>query len=85
MNNPVATIFWLCPPMALLLLVTSSIVESWGAIFASEGFHNGLWHLIKTLAMILFPGFLAFCMSLSEYAYVRAGRIGLRGGVKIRN
>lgn len=68
MNNPIATIFWLCPPMAVLLLVTSAVVEGWGSIFASEAFHGGLLHLFKTLAMIVFPGFLAFCMSLSEYA-----------------
>ncbi|CAO1635600.1 unnamed protein product [Parajaminaea phylloscopi] len=71
MNNPVATIFWLCPPMAVLLLATSGIVEDWRALFGGEEFHGGLWRLIKTLAMILFPGCLAFCMSLSEFALIQ--------------
>lgn len=68
MNNPVATIFWLCPPMAVLLLTTSGVVESWGDLFASDDFHGGLGRLLKTVSLLIFPGILAFCMSLSEYA-----------------
>lgn len=68
MNNPVATIFWLCPPMAVLLLTTSGVVESWSDLFASDDFHGGLGRLLKTVSLLIFPGILAFCMSLSEYA-----------------
>lgn len=68
MNNPVATIFWICPPMAVLLFVTSGIAEDWRALFGGEEFHGGLWRFVKTIAMLLFPGGLAFCMSLSEFA-----------------
>ncbi|CAO1621515.1 unnamed protein product [Jaminaea pallidilutea] len=71
MNNPVATIFWLCPPMAVLLLTTSGVVESWSDLFASDDFHGGLGRLLKTVSLLIFPGILAFCMSLSEYALIQ--------------
>lgn len=68
LTNPVSAIFWLCPPMAVLLFSTSLIVEDWHGIATSPEFHGGFVRLLKTLGLLTFPGGLAFCMSLSEYA-----------------
>ena len=66
MSNPFATIFWLAPLMALTLAVVSSFVEGWFEIFGSPAF-DGFWMVLRTVAVILLPGCIAFAMVASEY------------------
>ncbi|KAK0550325.1 hypothetical protein OC846_003710 [Tilletia horrida] len=69
-HNPIATIFWLAPVMAVSMAVASMLVEDWRHIFASRHFHN-LASSIKTLGLVTAPGVLAFCMHLSEFALIQ--------------
>ncbi|PWN47219.1 TPT-domain-containing protein [Violaceomyces palustris] len=70
MNNPIATIFWLAPVMALSLCTFSLVFESWSEIFRGPFFH-GLTRSIKTMGLIAAPGVLAFGMNLSEFALIQ--------------
>ncbi|KAK7045711.1 hypothetical protein VNI00_007544 [Paramarasmius palmivorus] len=72
-SNPVATIFWLSPMMAVTLGILSVIIESWGTMFRSE-FFDGFARSLQTMLLLIAPGLLAFCMVLSEfYILHRAG------------
>lgn len=77
LSNPFATIFWLAPLMGVLLLIISAIAESWIDIFTSEFFSTPLLAL-RSIAIIAFPGALAFAMVSSEYFVIqRAGVVPL--------
>lgn len=77
LSNPFATIFWLAPLMGAILFVVSGIVESWVEIFTSAYFATPLAAL-KSVAIITFPGALAFAMVSSEYFVIqRAGVVPL--------
>ncbi|ESK91006.1 nucleotide-sugar transporter [Moniliophthora roreri MCA 2997] len=72
-SNPVVTIFWLSPCMAVTLGCLSVVIESWGTMFRSE-FFAGFSKSLQTILFLIAPGFLAFCMVLSEfYILHRAG------------
>ncbi|KAL0579760.1 hypothetical protein V5O48_002254 [Marasmius crinis-equi] len=72
-SNPVATIFWLSPAMAVTLCVLSLIIESWSSLFMSQFFET-FWVALGTILFLIAPGILAFCMVLSEYYILqRAG------------
>jgi solute carrier family 35 protein C2 len=70
MDNPIVTLFWLAPAMGITLAVCSIVVEGWGNIFAREEFFGTLKATATTVAAIVFPGVLAFCMNVSEFGYV---------------
>lgn len=72
MTNPIATLFWLCPLMAVTLGILSLIIEGPLQIFAQEQFFGTLPLAMRTSALILFPGCLAFFMTASEFACVAA-------------
>lgn len=77
LSNPFATIFWLAPLMGLILFIVSAIVESWIEIFTGPFFANPLVTL-KSIAIIVFPGAIAFAMVSSEYFVIqRAGVVPL--------
>ena len=64
-NNPLHTILSLSPIMALILFVLSMMVE--GPLEIGKA---ALWQeqgLTRGIAMLVFPGFLAFSMTLSEF------------------
>lgn len=65
-DNPVATIYWLAPSMGITLAVTSAILENWPSIFRSE-FFRGTLITSETVFYLTAPGFVAFCMVLSEF------------------
>ena len=69
MDNPVATIYWLAPIMGVLLLIVSAIVDRLSDLIDSR-FFDSLGSTVKTCFFLTAPGFLAFCMILSEVTYV---------------
>lgn len=77
LSNPFATIFWLAPLMGVILFVVSAIFESWFEIFSGPFFATPIIAL-KSIAVIAFPGALAFAMVSSEYFVIqRAGVVPL--------
>jgi len=72
MDTPVATVYWLAPIMGFTLAFVSMAVEGWGNVFRLP-----VWapeRIVRTLGLIVAPGFLAFAMVLSEYYIIkRAG------------
>lgn len=68
LNNPFATLFWLAPIMAATLATCSLLFEGPRAIFSSDEFWGSMAATLKTSAVILFPGVLAFFMTVSEFA-----------------
>ncbi|KAI0743880.1 TPT-domain-containing protein [Daedaleopsis nitida] len=73
MSNPATTLFWLTPIMGLTLALTTLLVDGWSKIFVSP-FFDTPGDVVKTLAFLLCPGVLAFCMVLSEFYIIqRAG------------
>jgi solute carrier family 35 protein C2 len=72
LNNPFATLFWLCPIMAVTLAVCSLIIEGPFQVFADERFWGTLGATMKTALLICAPGILAFFMTTSEFACVRS-------------
>jgi solute carrier family 35, member C2 len=66
MDNPVATIFWLAPSMAITLAVMSMIIEGFRDVFRTK-FFDGIVSIMRTLLFILFPGMFAFAMVMTEY------------------
>ena len=70
LNNPFATLFWLAPIMAATLACCSLLFEGPIQIFASDKFWGSFTATLRTGALILFPGALAFFMTASEFAYV---------------
>jgi solute carrier family 35 protein C2 len=70
LNNPFATLFWLCPIMALTLASCSLIIEGPFQVFASDKFWGGVGATLRTAMLICAPGGLAFLMTTTEFAYV---------------
>lgn len=68
MTNPVAVVFWLCPIMAVLLILSSAMLEDWGAMWSSPAFSGGFLPSLQTIGLLTAPGCLAFCMQMSEYS-----------------
>lgn len=66
LDNPAATIFWLSPTMGFTLAIVSLVIEGWSPIFRSA-FFESFERTIQTIAYLLAPGVLAFCMVMSEY------------------
>lgn len=66
MDNPAATIFWLAPVMGVSLAVVSLLLEGWISVFSTR-FFDGLWASSQTVLFLLAPGFIAFCMLMSEF------------------
>ncbi|KAI8371202.1 triose-phosphate transporter family-domain-containing protein [Choanephora cucurbitarum] len=70
LTNPFASIFFLAPSQAVILLVISAIVEGYITIFQSAffiTFSEGL----HTIGVILAGGSLAFCMIVSEFFLIK--------------
>ncbi|KAI6135817.1 triose-phosphate transporter family-domain-containing protein [Pisolithus croceorrhizus] len=73
MDSPAAAIFWLSPIMATTLAIISILWEGWDRVFSTP-FFGSLASAINTVVMLTLPGFLAFCMVMSEYYIIqRAG------------
>ncbi|KAG0790348.1 hypothetical protein G6F57_005212 [Rhizopus arrhizus] len=70
LTNPFASIFFLAPSQAIILLTISGFVEGYITIFKSAffiSFAEGL----RTIGVILAGGSLAFCMIVSEFFLIK--------------
>lgn len=64
-NDPVRTIMYISPVMGTLLFLMGGVVEGYGNVVHAE-----LWAdkgLFLSLGILILPGVLAFCMTLSEF------------------
>lgn len=66
MDNPVATMFWLAPSMAVTLAVMSIVVEGFRNVLRTK-FFDGIAATARTLVFVISPGIIAFAMVMSEY------------------
>ncbi|KAI0256433.1 triose-phosphate transporter family-domain-containing protein [Lactifluus subvellereus] len=73
MDHPVATIFWLAPIMGLTLAIVSMALESWSELLGSR-FLDGPGATLRTVALLIIPGVIAFFMVLVEYYIIQ--RVG---------
>src|SRR5271170_532197 len=64
-NNPFSTLFHLAPVMFISLILSHVFFESPWSLWAHPLF---TW---KTLPLLLSPGFLAFCMTTTEFELIR--------------
>ncbi|KAI9306241.1 triose-phosphate transporter family-domain-containing protein [Cunninghamella echinulata] len=70
LTNPFASIFFLAPVQAIILIVISGIVEGYGTIFSSAfflSFSEGL----HSMGIIFFGGTIAFFMVMSEFFIIK--------------
>ncbi|UZJ54354.1 hypothetical protein CBS101457_003674 [Exobasidium rhododendri] len=70
MDNPIATIFWLSPLMSFFMVMSSMLLEDWRAMFSSQFFQD-FASSMKSIALMVAPGFIAFLMNLSEFALIQ--------------
>lgn len=75
LNNPVIILYYLAPVMFACLIILSLIFESWSDIAQSDYFIHGTLSTIKSIVMIISPGFLAFGMVLSEFKLIARSSI----------
>ncbi|GAA6038440.1 hypothetical protein JCM8097_007653 [Rhodosporidiobolus ruineniae] len=71
MGNPIATLFWLAPIMGVTLASCSMIFDGWFTVFAQEEFFGTFTKTLWTIASIIFPGFLAFAMNVTEFGLIQ--------------
>ncbi|KAG7904854.1 hypothetical protein KL907_003070 [Ogataea polymorpha] len=64
-KNPILTIFYLSPAMCISLIIMGSQVEGIGNFLGSQVWET--YGILGTCLLLLFPGFLAFCMTLSQF------------------
>ncbi|KAH3663638.1 hypothetical protein OGAPHI_005039 [Ogataea philodendri] len=64
-KNPILTIFYLSPAMCISLIFMGSQVEGVGNFLGSQVWET--YGVFGTCVLLLFPGFLAFCMTLSQF------------------
>lgn len=70
LTNPIASIFFLAPAQAVILIVLAAIVEGYPTIFGSEffaSFPTGM----HTMFIVLAGGVLAFCMIMAEFFLIK--------------
>ncbi|CAI5523635.1 unnamed protein product [Closterium sp. Naga37s-1] len=69
LTNPLLTLAYLAPVMALVCGVFSLLHEPWSALTSSPYFDT--WqHTLRSLAIMLVGGILAFCMIMAEFVLV---------------
>ncbi|KAI8642827.1 Rrp15p-domain-containing protein [Parasitella parasitica] len=70
LTNPFASIFFLAPSQAIILLIISAGVEGYFTIFHSA-FFSTFGVGLHTMGIILAGGSLAFCMIMSEFFLIK--------------
>ncbi|KAI8100044.1 triose-phosphate transporter family-domain-containing protein [Halteromyces radiatus] len=70
LTNPFASIFFLAPAQAFILVVIAGVVEGYGSIFSSVFFID-VAEAFHTMGIVLFGGALAFCMIMSEFFLIK--------------
>lgn len=70
-SNPFSSIFFLAPIMFVTLLAIALPAEGVGPLAAGLGELAAKKGILGALAIVVFPGFLAFCMTSSEFALLQ--------------
>ncbi|KAF1796577.1 Rrp15p-domain-containing protein [Mucor lusitanicus] len=70
LTNPFASIFFLAPSQAIILLIISAGVEGYFTIFHSAFFAT-FGEGLHTIGIVLAGGSLAFCMIMSEFFLIK--------------
>ncbi|EAS35801.3 nucleotide-sugar transporter [Coccidioides immitis RS] len=73
--NPFSTLFFLTPIMFVSLLVLALLIEGPSQILTGLGILTDQFGTLRTLAVLIFPGTLAFCMIASEFALLRRSSV----------
>jgi solute carrier family 35 protein C2 len=70
-SNPFATVFFLAPVMFVTLLIIAVPVEGFGPLFEAWTNLANQRGALLSAGILLFPGFLAFMMTASEFALLQ--------------
>ncbi|RGB42127.1 triose-phosphate transporter family-domain-containing protein [Rhizophagus diaphanus] len=71
MNNPVATLYYVSPIMFILMIILSFIFEDPLFIFRTSKHFEDVNTGIETFLLMFLGGFLAFCMTIAEFALIK--------------
>ncbi|CAB5180230.1 TPT-domain-containing protein [Rhizophagus irregularis] len=71
MNNPVATLYYVSPIMFILMIILSLIFENPLFIFRTSKHFEDVNTGIETFLLMFLGGFLAFCMTIAEFALIK--------------
>lgn len=72
-TNSINTIFYLSPLMCMTLFILGLFFEGWFNFI-----NHPIWQdfgVLKTISLLVFPGFLAFMMTLSEFKLLHSSQI----------
>ncbi|ODV59057.1 TPT-domain-containing protein [Ascoidea rubescens DSM 1968] len=72
-SNPISTIFYLAPLMSAILFVIGNFLED-----ITKVFENKIWKekgIVLTLLIFIFPGVLAFFMTIFEFALLQRSHV----------
>ncbi|CAG8537061.1 6232_t:CDS:10, partial [Ambispora leptoticha] len=70
-NHPIATLYYLSPIMCSIMTVLSLIIENPFAQFANSPHFRDAATSLHTFVLMLSGGFLAFCMTIAEFALIK--------------
>ncbi|CAG8477523.1 9763_t:CDS:2 [Diversispora eburnea] len=71
MNSPFATLYYLSPIMFCAMLLLSFLFESPIAVFNTSSHFSDFITGIQTIGLMFVGGFLAFCMTIAEFALIK--------------
>ncbi|GES89184.1 TPT-domain-containing protein [Rhizophagus clarus] len=71
MNNPVATLYYVSPVMFILMIILSFIFEDPLLIFRTSRHFEDVNTGVETFLLMFLGGFLAFCMTIAEFALIK--------------
>ncbi|CAO2813228.1 unnamed protein product [Amaranthus hypochondriacus] len=69
LKNPLTFMSYVTPIMALVTGVMSLLLDPWDE-FPQNEYFNSSWHITRSCLLMLFGGFLAFFMVLTEYVLI---------------
>lgn len=72
-KNPILTIFYISPAMILFLLITAFAVEGWSNFVSSPIWD--VYGVFGVFVLMIFPGFLAFMMTLCEFKLLSVAQV----------
>lgn len=70
-SNPFATLFFLAPIMFVSLFIIACVAETPSAVVTGIEVLIGTYGIVKSLLLLIVPGFLAFCMIASEFTLLQ--------------
>ncbi|RHZ80635.1 hypothetical protein Glove_134g253 [Diversispora epigaea] len=71
MNNPIATLYYLSPIMFCAMLLLSFLFENPFNVFNTSSHFSDFFTGVQTVGLMFIGGFLAFCMTVAEFALIK--------------